>query len=341
MSWVAVGVVGAGGLLGAAGSIAGPLLADKPEAPDLIPGLGFDPSADPLLAANQVDLLASQGLFLPGQFEQAGPLEQAVQNLFSSSVVDPDVRVYLPVVARQARDAIARFRETGDPSELSPESAGQFANFLATQAGFDTLADLANAQTEFEQEIARSEDRIRQQAELSRERRQKVQEALTGLVDDFADFGDVRAREEERLRTNALERASLGGFNPESVLRDADLQALTNAIGIIGGQGQVANTIASLDPANRAQGLGPGVVGMGFPNQLSGITALTTPPDNRTAQAVSGGLGAIGNTTTSLGLGSALGLFGGSSGPATGGSGLSRDQVLANLRQQQSQGLLP
>lgn len=314
MSWIVVGVLG-GGLLAGGGSAAGALLQPKPEGPDAIPGLGFDPSADPLLTANQVDLLASQGLFLPGQFEQAGPLEQAIQNLYSSSVVDPDLRVFLPIVVRRARDAIRAFEETGDESVF--DDAGPFVDFLATQSGFDTLRELAEAQREFEEQTGLVEERLQRQAEQAQERSTEINDALTQLVGDFANFGDLREREEERLRRNALRQASITGSNPASLTRDADLQALTNAIGILGGQGQVASTLMGLDPANRAQQLGGPVTQLGLPVIGQGPAFIQQPQDTRTAQAVSGGLGAAGNTLTSFGLLQGSGLLGGTR-PAAG-----------------------
>lgn len=291
-----------GALIGAGGSIAGGVLS-QPEEPEVFLPPIFDPSSDPLVALNTLDLLASQGVFAPESvLSQAGPLQQAVQAFSGTTPTGGRNR------DRGRRDqAIAEFLAGQD-------TAG--ADIIARAGGFGSVREAHEAQAQFEAALGPRLNNLREIADLSRRRSLDSNRQLTDLVAALRplDFESVREGEQARIgrelderRTEALRSANAAGFNPAGALEaieelrgDSELDAITRAINVLGGQVQ-ANTgqaalLQALDPANRSQSLAPALLPFRIPRVTAspGVVQPATDPFGAAvasaAQQAGGGL---------------------------------------------------
>lgn len=282
----------AGSVIGAGATVGGALLS-RPKNQKSSPGTSFNPASDPLTTFNMLDLLASQGIGNPGaSIELSGPIQQAI-NAYSARTPVSDV----------ARKNLLRGKSGGPGSEA-----------IAKAAGYANVAELFAAQKQWEEDIAPRLAELRQIATLSGSRQVDVEKALRNLASGPLDLNALREAELVRLnrdldtrQTQALRSASAGGFNPggalegiERLRNDADLEALTRAVGYLQGQGQSIQNLQALNPANRAQQFGPGATQFRLPNVSSPNFAPQTV--NPFGAAVASAGQQLGGTLSTLAL---------------------------------------
>jgi len=211
------------------------------------------------------------------------------------------------------QEAILQLQQ-GNP--VSPNiHASMLINQIITNAGYGSAEELFRAEREYQAQVAKQNEQFQDIAGLSAERRGLVERALTNMARQPLDLNSLRAAELTRLsrqlderQTETLRAAATGGYNPGGALQkieqlrsDADLDALTRAVGYLSGQAQSISNLSALNPANRAQSLSPSVLQFRQPS-LTGAPQYIQGQANPFGAAVAGASNQLGGTVSSLGL---------------------------------------
>lgn len=316
MTW-AVTAIGTGAAVSAGGSIAGGLLS-QPNDPDVFLPPTFNPQSNPLLAANTFDLLASQGFLNPSVLAQAGPLAQAREAWRAQPRQGVDAGQFSAATTNSLQGAFLKFQRNGRlPTWLragSQDPRAEGVRQIARNFGM-SVEQLFAAETQYQQQVEQATGRFGEIASLSGDRRLEVERQLMELVGDGRlNVQDLREQELVRLNRDLDEqeddllRRSNQRFNPGRGLEgindartDADLIALTRALGLLQGEAQSANTLQSLNPGNRAQAFGPSVVGSSTPQVLPGGAVINQGQDPFGAAVAQAG-NTLGSGISNLGI---------------------------------------
>ena len=262
-----------------------------------------NPLADPLVTQLTLDALAGGPLFdanLDQILQQQSPLNQAIAGIRSRPLRE-DFKI---IFERDLREAFAALEEGRATSSLFEGKRGVFSgdeiipalermgrDQVASAAGFDSIADLFQAERDFQLEVPKIIENVKQQTAV-------------GLLD----LDDLRQQEERRLETDventrrdAISAAQFGGFNPGRILEDlsrfsnevAPSEALARALGI-----RTAQANIDIQDANQKLQL----AGLRLSTTPSVIPALSTPgPADSTGQGIAAGTAAFANALSLLG----------------------------------------
>lgn len=317
MTYAVAGTIAVGSAVGATGSVVGGALS-KPDDPEVFLPPTFNPQSNPLLSANTFDLLASQGFLNPAVLAQSSPIGQAIESFRSQPRQGVDSGAFSAEAADQLRGAFNKFVRRGSlPGFLRPGSRDpRAANIGQIARNFGmTVEQLFEAETQYRDQVSQATERFSEIASLSGDRRLEVERQLMELVGGGRlNVQDLREQELVRLNRDLDEqeddllRRANQRFNPGRGLEgindartDADLIALTRALGLLQGEAQSANTLQSLNPGNRAQAFGPSVVGASTPQVLPGGAVINQGQDPFGA-AVAQASNTLGSGISNLGI---------------------------------------
>lgn len=312
MTVATAAVVGlAGAAIGAGGSVAGAYLS-RPDQPKSYLPPSFSPAANPLEAINLADLLASQGYYQPaGTFGNAGPLQQAIQAFRAT----PFKGGAGPAFITNLQNLYNNFAAGGHDPNSIPSAGGNFflqgANQVANAGGFGDYASLFAAQKQYEDSVSQQNPELQQIANLNAQTRLASIQGLNQIAQNPLDFNSIRDQELARInrqldlqQTSMLRAASTGGYNPGGGLtgiaqlrQSADLDAISRAVGALQGQSQSIANLNALNPANRAQQLGPGVLANQVPS-IFGQQQFVNQVQNPFGAGVAQGANILGGTAT-------------------------------------------
>jgi hypothetical protein len=217
---------------------------------------GFVPGADPILAALQREQLIQQGVD-PGQAGiQGSPVMRFLQAPLSGTagVFRADAQQVFAQeaeqVARIVREGLAQGLGEDEILQNALQSQTAFGAFdntsskqLALAAGFSGVEDLVRQQIAFERERPEEAARAREQLGVIRAGRDAATRGISQILQDFpvptqAAIDDLAGTFEADFRRDRLQQANVGGFPAD--LRNIEREGLLQALGVFGGQQQLA-----------------------------------------------------------------------------------------------------
>jgi hypothetical protein len=220
------------------------------------PVSGFVPGSDPLLASLQRDQLLQLGQDPSQLAGQGSPVMQFLQAPLSGAIGpftgDFHAGVFTEsgrTISREVARGVAEGRSEQEIvnnviSQLEGSFAGTgFPERAAVAAGFSDLGDLIRSQVQFEQQKPEEAERARGLLEATRAGREASIRGISEILQDFplptqAAIDELSGTFADDLRRDRLQRANVGGFPAD--LRNIDREGLLQAIGVFGGQQQLA-----------------------------------------------------------------------------------------------------
>lgn len=346
-----------GGLLGAAGSIGGALLADQTPSSGDNTFITGDPLQNPLLAGLGFD--AATGLGFADASALSSPVEDIANRIEGLGIKEKTKRralAALPTVISAIRDNPdisiydAIFNPTANNRAQIPGAGpydfyNAFTNVLARVGlGDAEIRNLAQRQSQFleqQQTIADSGlsglqlDTIFERANMARQlqglQSAATDYALTGVPSAFQqEFADRRTRAIDAAEEQAFLRAANTGQRPGTLERDfADLRA-GNDLAALGDLIQTTNALQGLFSGQRAPA--ERTLGLSVPAQQNALNSAASQAQAANAilaqgraaegaalgSAVAQGVGGIGSAISNYGNLQLLGQLGAFGAPATG-----------------------
>jgi hypothetical protein len=278
----------AGGLLGAGGDVAGALLSKPKTQKARVSDTGL--ARDASLQAAEFQNLLALGLVDPSMLVSAGPLARLMAEVSASPLWANDTKGQIVDNIRTAMIYLQRTGRTSIPNDLQV-NMDRVLQPLLQAGGYADFNEFLDAEETFQQQVGPLIQRAQKSGLQNFQNRLSQQEQLNQILTNFpgatpADIAALQAQVKQTMLRDlnqnvdeqigtAIRGANFANYNPgepvakleefrANATQDADLEALSRAVAIIGGQQGVAtNSLNALS------------AGLGAPlNQAAQLSAI-------------------------------------------------------------------
>jgi hypothetical protein len=218
------------------------------------PVSGFVPGSDPILAALQRQQLLQSGQD-PGQLAGQGSPVLQFLNVPLSGALGPFTGDFNTTVFSNAATAVSDEVSKGlaagtdeatileNINRRMPVGFQGFQQNAAVAAGFSNFEDMVRAQINFERERPEEAARARELLPTIRAGQDAATRGISQILQDFplptqANINELAGTFAGDFRRDRLQQANVGGFPAD--LRNIEREGLLQALGVFGGQQQLA-----------------------------------------------------------------------------------------------------